>query len=236
MNPETQRRHERRQPSPGAAATASTRRAVLNPTARRHDGAQSNPGFRPAGIRIADSRLNPAHKEHCFMAHVSITIDERRVRIQLRTLYEMLTDLSPVLRQLGEIVHTRAMESFDQGKAPEGGPWPPSARVRQFGGKTLIDTSTLRNSINVQASATEVRIGTPVIYGPVHQFGSQGVQPGRTAAMVSKKVAGGKTGTGKTSHARRVSPGGIPARPFLGLKLKDWGELRQLVGTYLVQH
>lgn len=176
------------------------------------------------------------------MAHVSITIDERRVRIQLQTLAEMLTDLSPVLRQLGEIVHARSMESFEEGRSPEGPPWPPSARVREFGGRTLIDTATLRNSINVQTSTTEVRVGTPVIYGPVHQFGSGGVRPAaRTTAMVSKKVGtgrsgAGKSGAGKKPRAARTSLGGIPARPFLGLRLKDWGELRKLVGTYLAQY
>jgi len=168
------------------------------------------------------------------MAHVSITIDERRIKFRMHTLHEMLLDLSPVLRQLGEIVHARAMQSFDEGKGPEGGAWPPSDRVRRSGGKTLIDTGTLRNSINVQVSAKEVRIGTPVVYGPVHQFGSDGPLSGGTARMVSKTTGrAGKKGRGFKGNAR---PSGIPARPYLGLKLRDWGELRTLVAAYLAQH
>ncbi len=167
------------------------------------------------------------------MATVGISIDERRVKSALRTLHEKLADLSPVMRQLGEIVHARVMQNFEEGRSPEGTPWVPSQRALRTAGKTLIDKSFLRNSINVQPSSDCVRVGTPVVYGPVHQFGRAYPSARIVSARLGKSKGGPAAKSASESHSCGAS-GGIPARPFLGVRQSDWGEIRTLVAEYLV--
>ncbi len=170
------------------------------------------------------------------MAIVTITLDERRIRITLDTLYKKLIDLSPVMRRLGEIVHARSMQCFEDSRSPEGPPWIPSQRALRTGGKTLIKTSILRNTIHVQASRDSVSVGTPIVYGPVHQFGGHAGGHSGTARIVSahtRKGNGDRRPETKAKSGPTGSPGEIPARPFLGLKQSDWGEIRSVLSAYL---
>ncbi len=49
--------------------------------------------------------------------------------------------------------------------------WTKSAAMAYAFAKPLIDRGHLMGTLNYQATAREVRIGTPLIYGATHQFG-----------------------------------------------------------------
>jgi len=172
------------------------------------------------------------------MATASITVDDRQVRDLLQRLGTKLADLTPCMRTIGEIVRDSVQANFAEGRSPEGTAWKKSWRAMRQGGRTLIDTAILRNSIHVQASRNEVRIGTPVKYGPVHQFGARAGSFGTVAVTVRAHVRKARSGK---SHSVRAHPrrqklpwGDIPARPFLGVRRDDWGEIRETVLDYLV--
>lgn len=111
------------------------------------------------------------------------------------------------LYEVGESVRSMAVDAFSGSESPEGAAWKPSQRALRQGGKTLVDTATLRNSLSVSMAAEEVSVGSNMVYAAIHQLG-------------------GKAGRGK-----KVS---LPARPYLpdvGGKL-----LRQEVRDILREH
>ena len=75
---------------------------------------------------------------------------------------------------LGEGVRESTLERFKEGRAPDGRRWKTSIRAATTGGKTLIDSSQLRNSIQVTADASGFAVGTNAKHAATHQFGDQG--------------------------------------------------------------
>lgn len=96
-----------------------------------------------------------------------------------------LSDLSPIHRHIGNIIQNAIEESFENEASPSGKSWKPSLKKE---GKTLTDSGTLSSSFTVDASSSEVSVGTNLVYAAIHQWG-------------------GKAGRNRSSN--------IPARPFL---------------------
>jgi len=173
------------------------------------------------------------------MATATIRIDDQEVRDLLQRLGAKTADMTPVMRTIGEVVRESVMGNFAEGRSPEGIPWKRSWRAKKHGGKTLIDTATLRNSIHVRAAKNEARVGTPVRYAPVHQFGATKGSFGAVTVMVRAHTRKGKSGGTHQvrAHSRRQNMpwGDIPARPFLGVRKGDWGEIRESILDYLMR-
>ena len=116
---------------------------------------------------------------------------------------------------LGEGVRESTLERFKEGRAPDGRRWKTSIRAATTGGKTLIDSSQLRNSIQVTADASGFAVGTNAKHAATHQFGDQG----------------------RTIRARKVSKKrvkvNIPARPFLGLSDEDMQEIKATTEEFI---
>lgn len=74
-----------------------------------------------------------------------------------------------LLRQIGLTVEEQTVNHFQQQAGPDGA-WAPTKR----GGQILVDTGTLRGSINHAVHGSDsVEIGTRVYYGKYHQFGTK---------------------------------------------------------------
>lgn len=105
--------------------------------------------------------------------------------------------------------------------------WKTSIRAAQEGGKTLIQSAQLRNSIHAKSDASGFAVGTNVKYAATHQFG----EPSRTIRARKKKAlrfqVGGKWVTKKQV---RIT---IPARPFLGLSEDDMQEMKATVEEFI---
>ena len=128
---------------------------------------------------------------------------------------------------LAEGARESTLERFKQSKGPDGRRWKTSIRAAQEGGKTLIQSAQLRNSIHAKSDTSGFALGTNVKYAATHQFG----ESGRTIRARKKKAlrfqVGGKWVTKKQV---RIT---IPARPFLGLSEDDMQEMKATVEEFI---
>lgn len=144
------------------------------------------------------------------MSGISITIDidDREIHAALTRLIGFGLNPSTVMRDLAEVGESTTKDRFRDGRAPDGNAWIPSRRVQDKGGKTLIKSSRLLNSIVSQASADVAQWGSNVVYAAIHQFG------------------------GKAGRNRKVT---IPARPFFGVNDNDAEILRDIVVMHITR-
>ena len=161
------------------------------------------------------------------MAMYSIRLDgdTRAMLRRIRSFSEI--DKQGINAALAEGARESTLERFKQSKGPDGRRWKTSIRAAQEGGKTLIQSAQLRNSIHDKSDASGFAVGTNVKYAATHQFG----EPGRTIRARKKKAlrfqVGGKWVTKKQV---RIT---IPARPFLGLSEDDMQEMKATVEEFI---
>jgi phage gpG-like protein len=150
---------------------------------------------------------------------IQIKKNQDTVSRLLQDLTGRLQDLTPVMRDIGEILVEHIQENFREGTAPDGTRWKPSVRAMKEGGKTLIDTGVLRNSFHARPDRRSVRIGTPDVRAAVHQFGAPAGSFGTVEVLVREhfRRRPGKEPVRVRAHTRRqrLPWGDIPARPFL---------------------
>lgn len=130
---------------------------------------------------------------------IDIQLDDREVRQALDRLERRLSDLSPVMREIGELIAERARERFATSTGPDGKAWAPNAPatiasyLKQYGGsykkrggltkkgearaaakKPLIgETKQLMGTLYYRADRESVTVGSPMRYAAIHQFGGQ---------------------------------------------------------------
>lgn len=161
------------------------------------------------------------------MAMYSIRLDgdTRAMLRRIRSFSEI--DKQGINAALAEGARESTLERFKQSKDPDGRRWKTSIRAAQEGGKTLIQSAQLRNSIHAKSDASGFAVGTNVKYAATHQFG----EPSRTIRARKKKAlrfqVGGKWVTKKQV---RIT---IPARPFLGLSEDDMQEMKATVEEFI---
>lgn len=169
---------------------------------------------------------------------------ETVAQAELGHLIERAEHPRPMWERIGASLVTSTLQRFDNGIDPAGSLWPPSLRALAQGGKTLIDTARLYQSITFNASDDGVEVGTNVIYAAIHQFGGDITIPAREQVLNFKQhKRTGKTlpGFRKAKDAtvsRKVAVGAhvvnMPARPFLGLDDDDDAEMLRIVEDWLV--
>lgn len=164
---------------------------------------------------------------------ISIKIEDQQVQQALNRALQATGDLTPAMKAIGEHLLRSTEENFRHERDPHGRPWKPlkvlsyqlgytirkkrkshtkrggltKAFQRYLAGrKILTDSSQLRDSIKYSAGRMSVAIGTPKVYGAIHQFG-------------------GKAGRGK-----KVA---IPPRPYLGVGSADRREILQIVRNHV---
>lgn len=103
----------------------------------------------------------------------------------------------------------------------------PPIRAAETGGKTLIDSSQLRNSIKTTADASGFAVGTNVKHAATHQFGDKG----RTIRAKRAKNLRFQVG-GQWISKKKVKVN-IPARPFLGLSDEDMQEIKATTEEFI---
>lgn len=135
------------------------------------------------------------------------------LRRQLKAAQRGAADMTPLMDSIGaHLVQSARTRIEHTNETPDGVPWPKSFRViANQGGKTLLDTAHLRDSITHQPAPDQVEIGTNVIYAAVHQFG----------ATITAQSAGAlffRLADGTAVQAGSVT---IPARPYLGISVDD---------------
>lgn len=135
---------------------------------------------------------------------------------RLRDLHGRIAALSEsafrrkLLAGLAEEVEGLILEGFQREETPYGKRWPQSYRARVEGGRTLSDTARLRNSLSIRSTSSEVRVGTNVIYAPVHQYGA--TIRAKNAPYLRFRLAGARRGKGPWVRTKSVK---IPQRQFM---------------------
>jgi phage virion morphogenesis protein len=139
-------------------------------------------------------------------AMVTITLDPARMADARAALDRLFSaGLQQVSYEIGSLVEDQTKRRIaDDKTAPDGTPWADwsedYAATRKAGVHALlVGRGDLRDSIQNYTSGDTIRVGTNLVYGAIHQFGSNGAE------------------------------GGIPARPWLGLSREDEREITDLV-------
>jgi phage virion morphogenesis protein len=137
---------------------------------------------------------------------VGIQYSSGEVNSRLNELQRKVSDLTPVMKNIGEYMLLSTDTRFRTETDPYGNGWQPNsprtiARKRAEGRliRVLQSTGRLRSSISYKADRTSVVIGTNVSYAAKHQLGQ-----------------------------------GVPKREFLGINEKDNQEILTLLNTALV--
>ena len=117
------------------------------------------------------------------------------------------TDLDDLAYNAGGLLARTAHGRIASEKAaPDGTPWDPwsdrHASTRKDHHSLLVEGNHLMTSVQNYTTGTEARVGTPMIYGAIHQMGGQ---------------------------AGRGLKATIPARPYLGLSEHDRRAITDLV-------
>lgn len=170
---------------------------------------------------------------------IRIEIDEEEARRNLNELLARMSNPRPFYEAAGNILVRSVGENFQRQSAPDGTPWmplrPATIRARHRRGRSAIailrETGILAGSIFHQVDDDGVRVGSPVEYAAIHQFGGTIDMPARAGKIYRRQFADGSFGRrfakrkNKTSVATEVAIGAhqitIPARPFLGIGPDD---------------
>ena len=141
------------------------------------------------------------------MAAVALTVDASEAIAGLGRLGGI--DTSELVYNVGALLESSTQARIaDEKRSPEGEAWVPwSERYDETRDHTrhslLVGSGApgLLSSIQNYSTADEVRVGTPLVYGAIHQFGSGDL----------------------------ARPTNIPARPYLGLSPDDRLDIEDLV-------
>jgi phage virion morphogenesis protein len=153
------------------------------------------------------------------MAFLQITVDDRDLNNALQKLSDRMSDLTPVMQNIGEYMRGETDANFALERSPDGSPFkflnPRYARQKEKrkGIRSILQfTGDLRSSIayQVEPDGGGVAIGTNIktpggalSLGAIHQFGA----PKRN----------------------------IPARPFLGVSEANAVEITAIIEEYLAE-
>jgi phage virion morphogenesis protein len=119
--------------------------------------------------------------------------------------------LDPLLDSIGQGLEASVRERFaETNEAPDGTPWQPSIRAALEGGRTLVQSGNLSDSITHAVAGDAVAVGTNVLYAAVHQQGM------RIEAKDAKAL---RFRVGERWVSKQAVE--IPARPFIGLSDDD---------------
>ena len=178
---------------------------------------------------------------------IKISISDEALRAALGRLIASLTDTTPTMRDLSEIMIDASARAFDNTADPATGtPWQPLSasrqRQRQRAKKgrsianVLQDSGLLVGSIARPSGPGAVReigpdhalVGTDVPYAAIHQFGGT-IKREAAPMTVRLRKWKGRTLFAKTKHKRvrivdtahKAYTITIPARPFIGVGPTD---------------
>ncbi len=153
--------------------------------------------------------------------HVEVTGDLKKLLKDTSHLENI--DTEGAMAAIGEGLRESTIRRFDTSTGPNEKKWKTSIRVREKGGKTLVKSSNLRNSIHTEYDKTGMAVGTNNIYAATHQLGARG----RVIKPKRKKVLHFKF-NGKWVTKKKVVVN-IPARPFLGISEEDEEDIKKIL-------
>lgn len=165
------------------------------------------------------------------MIALKLKLDDE-FKINMGDLAGRLAKPKQALKECGLVLLRSIGKNFKAGGRPMR--WKTSKRAaRTGGGKTLVDTSRLKNSITMKAGETSLIVGTNVKYAAIHQLG--GTIPAHTILPKRAKALRWFDGSGNVRFAKKVKIPTItlPKRPFLVVQEADWRVFRRIFEDYV---
>ena len=172
---------------------------------------------------------------------ISIDINDAGIQATLDRVARAVTDMTPVMQDIGEEMVVSTRERFTAGTSPDGIAWAPKSATTMAAYERRgdsIDTRPLfgpsrrlSSEIAWQAGPTGVEWGSNLIYAAVMQFGAEqgafGAQMGRTRPSDKR--------SGSQDYFFPIPWGDIPARPFLGVSDEDRNSMVSALEDWLTQ-
>lgn len=155
---------------------------------------------------------------------LTITVQDANVLAGLRKMKAVAEDLGPVLADIGAELESSTVKRFVTNVAPDGVPWPPSARALATGRPTLVQFGDLRDSIHYVVDGDAVEVGSNLVYAGIHQMGGTITAKGKALAFTLFN--------GAFVQTKSVT---IPARPYLGMSSNDNAAVLDIVGEHLAR-
>lgn len=162
---------------------------------------------------------------------ITVEFNEAEVVAALARISAHLTDLSPLMNEIGMAMVASTEKRFKDTEAPDGSKWAPRSattlkhyeRTKQKFGPVLHKTGTLSQTIFHQYDHASVSFGSNAIYAAVMQFGAG---QGAFGAAIGKDKRG-------RDHFHTIPWGNIPARPFIGISDSDRTNIVDTVAEWL---
>lgn len=168
------------------------------------------------------------------MLRIELKVTDNSAFAAINGLSGRTGDLRPALKECFQILRTSVLRNFEVGGRPSR--WKRSHRAEAEGGKTLVDTGGLRDSIAWAAPRLEPHrlvFGTKKVYAAVHQFGA----PKGSLGVGRRKPKTGVGGPMKRFSTREglfpIPWGTIPPRPFMVIQPADRRAIRRAILDYV---
>ena len=107
------------------------------------------------------------------MAGILLHLDDGEVQRALAAMASAVSNLRPVMRDIGEIALSQTQQSFEDQASPSGEPWEPSQRALEESGQTLADSGQLLDSLAMELLPGAVLVGSNKVYAAIHQLGGR---------------------------------------------------------------
>lgn len=175
---------------------------------------------------------------------ITIELDDVDVISALERAARAVTDMTPLMQELGEMLVESTKARFPEGVSPDGTRWAPKSpatidayRRREAKGKnSTLDfrplfgpSRMLSSQIHYEATANQVEVGSNMIYAAVMQLGAAqgefGARTGRTRPTEKRPKS--------QDYFFPIPWGDIPARPFIGLSGTDRSNIAEAVDEWL---
>ncbi len=168
---------------------------------------------------------------------IRFTMKDLGVMTRIDRMEAQLKDFAPALKECGLVLIRSVAKNFAAGGRPTR--WKPSRRARTTGGKTLIKTARLKNSMNMKVSGRVLRVGTNVIYAAIHHLGGRirnNVTVKEHYRIITK--AFGRSIPGRKvlvrAHGRQMNIN-MPARPFLMAQDGDIRMFKRILRDHITE-
>ena len=165
------------------------------------------------------------------MVSIKLEGDTKKLLYRLRSLAE--TDKKSLNKVISQLLRSSTVQRFKTQQAPDSQRWKQSIRAEREGGKTLVQTGRLRNSIHTKSDETGLAVGTNTIYASTHQLGAQG-----RSITIKAKTSKGLVFmiNGKWIRKKQVTVHvNIPARPFLGISKEDMQDIKDIIDDHFAE-
>lgn len=155
------------------------------------------------------------------MATITVQLDSAPVNQLLGQIEQAGLDLTPVFKNIGEILLNSTRRRFEVGMGPLGEQWAVNSDVtlaNKRDTRPLIgDTRSLSTQINYQSDANHVLLGSLMEYGGTQHFGAK------------------KGQYGQTRYGVPLPWGDIEARPYIGLSSEDEEDIIDMLSNHLAK-